>query len=121
MASVFDTIKMKAGDTDRSNSWYRGQVNRIAVVPGLLLADALRDVDLEEFDAAELEPALDEVALGRRAEARQEAVHALGLDDLAEASNKTLVVDVRLQLDLRLDDVHRHQTTVRDRAADATG
>ena len=30
MASVFDTIKMKAGDTDRSNSWYRGQVNRIA-------------------------------------------------------------------------------------------
>ena len=30
MASVFDTIKMKAGDTDRSNNWYRGQVNRIA-------------------------------------------------------------------------------------------
>ena len=30
MASVFDTIKMKAGDTDRSNSWYKGQVNRIA-------------------------------------------------------------------------------------------
>ena len=30
MASVFDTIKMKAGDTDRSNNWYRGQVKRIA-------------------------------------------------------------------------------------------
>ena len=30
MASVFDTIKMKAGDTLRSNNWYRGQVNRIA-------------------------------------------------------------------------------------------
>ena len=30
MASVFDTIKMKAGDTDRSNNWYRGQVSRIA-------------------------------------------------------------------------------------------
>ena len=30
MASVFDTIKMKAGDTDRSNNWYRGQVARIA-------------------------------------------------------------------------------------------
>ena len=30
MASVFDTIKIKAGDTDRSNNWYRGQVKRIA-------------------------------------------------------------------------------------------
>tara|TARA_Y100000361_G_scaffold97737_1_gene87612 strand:- start:782 stop:1336 length:555 start_codon:yes stop_codon:yes gene_type:complete len=30
MASVFDTIKMKAGDTDRSNSWYKSQVSRIA-------------------------------------------------------------------------------------------
>ncbi len=30
MASVFDTIKMKAGDTDRSNNWYKGQVARIA-------------------------------------------------------------------------------------------
>jgi len=30
MASVFDTIKLKAGDTDRSATWYRTQVNRIA-------------------------------------------------------------------------------------------
>ena len=30
MASVFDTIKRNAGDLDRSNSWYRSQVNRIA-------------------------------------------------------------------------------------------
>ena len=30
MASVFDTIRMKAGDTDRSGSWYRRQVNNIA-------------------------------------------------------------------------------------------
>ena len=30
MASVFDTIKMKAGDTDRSNSWYKSQVSKIA-------------------------------------------------------------------------------------------
>ena len=30
MASVFDTIKLKAGDTDRSGTWYRQQVNRIA-------------------------------------------------------------------------------------------
>ena len=30
MASVFDTIKRNAGDLDRSNNWYRSQVNRIA-------------------------------------------------------------------------------------------
>ena len=30
MASVFDTIKRNAGNLDRSNSWYRSQVNRIA-------------------------------------------------------------------------------------------
>ena len=30
MASVFDTIKLNKGNTDRSNSWYRGQVQRIA-------------------------------------------------------------------------------------------
>ena len=30
MASVFDRIKVRAGDTDRSATWYRTQVNRIA-------------------------------------------------------------------------------------------
>jgi len=30
MASVFDTIKVKAGDSDRSATWYRSQVNKIA-------------------------------------------------------------------------------------------
>ena len=30
MASVFDTIKRNAGNLDRSNNWYRSQVNRIA-------------------------------------------------------------------------------------------
>ena len=30
MASVFDTIKNKAGDTRKSATWYRTQVNRIA-------------------------------------------------------------------------------------------
>ena len=30
MASVFDTIKLKAGDTYRSGTWYRQQVNKIA-------------------------------------------------------------------------------------------
>ena len=99
----------------------RSEVDAVAVVPRRLVADVLGDVDLEELDAAELEPALDEVALGRRAEARQKAVHALGLDDLAEASNEALVIDVRLQLDLRLDDVHRHQTTMGNGAADAAG
>ena len=30
MASVFDRIKVRAGDADRSATWYRSQVNRIA-------------------------------------------------------------------------------------------
>ena len=30
MASVFDRIKVRAGNTDRSATWYRSQVNRIA-------------------------------------------------------------------------------------------
>ena len=30
MASVFDTLKLKKGDTDRSGTWYRTQVNKIA-------------------------------------------------------------------------------------------
>ena len=30
MASVFDTIKLNAGNTDRSATWYRQQVNKIA-------------------------------------------------------------------------------------------
>ena len=30
MASVFDRIKVRAGDTDRSATWYRSQLNRIA-------------------------------------------------------------------------------------------
>ena len=30
MASVFDRIKLRAGSTDRSGTWYRQQVNKIA-------------------------------------------------------------------------------------------
>ena len=30
MASVFDTIKTRAGDTTKSATWYRTQVNKIA-------------------------------------------------------------------------------------------
>jgi len=30
MASVFDTIKQRAGDTEKSATWYRTQVNKIA-------------------------------------------------------------------------------------------
>ena len=32
MASVFDRIKVRAGDTDRSATWYRTQVNKLLVV-----------------------------------------------------------------------------------------
>ena len=46
-----------------------GQVNKLRLSQAFCSPTLLRDVDLEELDAAELEPALDEVALRRRAEA----------------------------------------------------
>ena len=30
MASVFDTIRLRAGDSNRSGTWYRQQVNKVA-------------------------------------------------------------------------------------------
>eukprot|EP00760_Papus_ankaliazontas_P004395 PhM_4_TR11858/c0_g1_i1/m.65910 len=97
------------------------QVDTRAVVPCLLLSEGLDHVDLEELHAAELEPALDEVADGRGAEARGETSHALVGDDLLEATQHTAVVLLRVQLDAGLDDVDGAQGTVGDRAADAAG
>mmetsp|Transcript_18283 Transcript_18283/g.56712 ORF Transcript_18283/g.56712 Transcript_18283/m.56712 type:complete len:378 (-) Transcript_18283:16-1149(-) len=97
------------------------EVDHGAVVPRLLVAEVRRHVDLEELNTAELEPALDEVADGGRAEARGEAGHALLGDDGAEARDHTLVVLLRLELDAGLDDVDGAHGTVGHRAADAAG
>jgi hypothetical protein len=51
----------------------REEVDRGLRVPRGLLADRRGDVDLEELDAAELEPTLDEVALRERERSRKSA------------------------------------------------
>jgi len=45
MASVFDTIKLKAGDSTRSATWYRTQVNQIA--SGTTAAELFRQGKLQ--------------------------------------------------------------------------
>ena len=45
MASVFDRIKVRAGDTDRSVLWYRTQVNK--VVSGKTAGQLFREGKLQ--------------------------------------------------------------------------
>eukprot|EP00321_Phaeocystis_globosa_P016499 CAMPEP_0118830862 /NCGR_PEP_ID=MMETSP1162-20130426/28249_1 /TAXON_ID=33656 /ORGANISM="Phaeocystis Sp, Strain CCMP2710" /LENGTH=371 /DNA_ID=CAMNT_0006762231 /DNA_START=145 /DNA_END=1257 /DNA_ORIENTATION=- len=97
------------------------EVDARLVLPGLLLAQHLREVDLEELDAAELEPALNEVALRSRPEAGQKRARALLRDDRLEAANKTGVVLDRVKLDPRLHDVDGRERTVGHSTADAAG
>mmetsp|Transcript_7899 Transcript_7899/g.24972 ORF Transcript_7899/g.24972 Transcript_7899/m.24972 type:complete len:290 (-) Transcript_7899:134-1003(-) len=99
----------------------RGEVDRVAVVPRALRAEGLRKVDLEELNATKLEPPLNEIADKGGCEAGEKRARALLGDDLAEATDHALVVDVGLQLDARLHDVDRRERAVRDAAADATG
>ena len=63
---------------------------------------------------------LDEVTDDGRADAGEQRVSTLGLDDLAEAADHALV-HVRLELHPSLDDIDRRQGTVGDAAADAAG
>ncbi len=55
----------------------RGQVNRSAVVPCLLLAQLLCHVDLEELHTTELEPTLDEVTCGGGTQTRGKSADTL--------------------------------------------
>mmetsp|Transcript_19424 Transcript_19424/g.52857 ORF Transcript_19424/g.52857 Transcript_19424/m.52857 type:complete len:332 (+) Transcript_19424:175-1170(+) len=97
----------------------RPEVDGHAVVPRLLVSNGLHGLDLEELDAAKLEPALDEVANARGRQARGERHGALLLDHLAEAADQALVVLRGLQLDARLHDVDGADRAVGERAADA--
>mmetsp|Transcript_19423 Transcript_19423/g.52854 ORF Transcript_19423/g.52854 Transcript_19423/m.52854 type:complete len:332 (+) Transcript_19423:175-1170(+) len=104
---------------DKLGASGRPEVDGHAVVPRLLVSNGLHGLDLEELDAAKLEPALDEVANARGRQARGERHGALLLDHLAEAADQALVVLRGLQLDARLHDVDGADRAVGERAADA--
>ena len=88
-------------------------------VPSLLVAQGLGELDLEELVAAELEPALHEVAGGRGPQARGQHTGALLSDHLAADAQKASRVLHGVQLDAGLHHVHRAQRPVGDGAADA--
>lgn len=83
-----------------------GQVDTSAVVGGVLVADQVDGLLLEELVTTELEGTLEEVASGGRAETGQKGTSALILDDLLEATDQTAVVGDGVELDTGLDAVH---------------
>mmetsp|Transcript_17549 Transcript_17549/g.44923 ORF Transcript_17549/g.44923 Transcript_17549/m.44923 type:complete len:396 (-) Transcript_17549:12-1199(-) len=93
------------------------EVDGGAVLDGLLHAEVVHPLLLEELVAAELEGALQEVARAGGAEAGEQRTSALLLDDLAEAGQHALVVHLRLQLHAGLHHVHGRERAVRDAAA----
>ena len=81
----------------------RGEVDGGAVVARGLVAEIVDELLLEQFVAAELERALQEVSRGRGAEARGQRADAFVLDHLAETADHAAVVDGRFELDAGFD------------------
>ena len=82
-----------------------GQVNTGAVVGGVLVAEQVDGLLLEELVTSELEGALQEVTGGGGTEAGQQSAGTLILDDLLEATDHASVVGDRIELDTGLDAV----------------
>ncbi|TKW49736.1 hypothetical protein CTA1_5092 [Colletotrichum tanaceti] len=87
-----------------------GEVDGSAVVHGVLVANQVDGLLLEELVSSELQGALEEVAGGGRAEAGEQSAGTLRLDDLAETTDQTAVVGGGVELDSRLDAVARVST-----------
>lgn len=81
------------------------QVNTSAVVRGVLVADDVNGLLLEELVTSELEGTLQEVTSGGGAESGQQSTGTLILDDLLEATDHTPVVGLGVELDTGLDAV----------------
>jgi len=95
----------------------RTKVDSIAIVPGLLVTELLSKVDLEELEAAKLEPSLDQVAQGGGAKTACQCTHALGCNHLTKTTKQTFVVSDRIELNACLHDIHWTQTSMRNGAA----
>mmetsp|Transcript_386 Transcript_386/g.714 ORF Transcript_386/g.714 Transcript_386/m.714 type:complete len:321 (+) Transcript_386:70-1032(+) len=96
------------------------QIDGIAVVPRLLVAKLLGKGYLEELEAAEFEPALDEVAHRCWAKASGQRTGSLSSNDLSEAANQALVVCHWVKLDARLHHIDRAEAPVGDGATQST-
>lgn len=82
-----------------------GQVDTSAVVGGILVAEHVDALLLEELVSTKLEGTLQEVTSSGRAKAGQQSASTLVLDDLLEATNHTAVVCDGVELDTGLDAV----------------
>lgn len=81
----------------------RGQVDTGTVVGGILVADDVDSLLLEELVSSELEGTLHEVTSSGGTESGQQSASTLRLDDLLEATDHALVVLEGVKLDTGLD------------------
>lgn len=95
-----------------------GQVDTGTVVGGVLVAEQVDGLLLEELVTSELEGTLQEVTGGGGTEAGQQSASTLILDDLLEATDHASVVGGRVELDTGLDAVFMVLVSVGVRRAD---
>lgn len=96
------------------------EVDKGTVGRGIFNSDEVNEGLLEEFVTSKLESTLKEVTSSSRTEASQKSASTLSLDDLAETTNHTLVVDFRRKLNTGFNDIDWGHSTVSDGAADGT-
>lgn len=82
------------------------QIDASAVVGGVLIADQVNGLLLEELVTSELEGTLQEVSSSCWAETGQQSAGTLLLDDLLEATDETAVVGNGVELNTGLDAAH---------------
>lgn len=97
-----------------------GQVDTGTVVGGVLVAEQVDGLLLEELVTSELEGTLQEVTSGGGTEAGQQSASTLILDDLLEAADHASVVGGRVELDTGLDAVFKVCVSVEVRRAGGT-
>lgn len=114
-----ERAQRNVGD-ELSNSG-RTHVHGVLVVASSVVAQQVDELLLEHLVTTELERTLDRVAEKCRTETGQQRTRAFLTNNLLERGNHALVVNRGLELDSRLDDVDRHQRTVRGAAADGAG
>mgnify|MGYP006900020584 CR=1 FL=1 len=92
----------------------RSKVDGSAVVGGGLVAKLVDELLLEELVATELQGTLEEVTGGSWAETGEQSSSTLILDDLAEATEQTLVVGHGIKLNSSLDAVRIKNVSIED-------
>lgn len=97
-------LEWAKGDiSDELGAGGRGEVDSGAVVGGVLVADHVNRLLLEEFVSTKLERTLEEVTSEGWASASKESASTLLGNDLAETSDQATVVGNRVELNTCLD------------------